>query len=118
MRALVLAAVCGACHASDPPRPPPPAQVDVAKLVLTTVIEGTEYLATLRSRTAATLQPQVAGQVTAIAVKPGDAVDKGQVLMQIHPAAPSAALSQVVASRNAREAQLKLAEQNLARVEQ
>ena len=118
MRAIVLAALSVACRSSEPPRPPPPAQVDVVVLAPTTVVEGTEYLATLRSRTAATLQPQVAGQVTAIAVKPGDAVDKGQVLMQIDPARPSAALSQVVASRNAREAQLKLAEQNLARVEQ
>lgn len=118
MRAIVFATLCMACRSNEPPEPPPPPQVDVTTLAPTRVVEGTEYLATLRSRTAATLQPQVAGLVTGIAVKPGDAVEKGQVLMQIDPGRQPAALSQIVASRNAREAQLRLAEQNLARVEQ
>jgi len=62
MRAIVFATLCMACRSSEPPRPPPPAQVDVVVLAPTTVVEGTEYLARLRSRTAATLQPQVAGR--------------------------------------------------------
>jgi RND family efflux transporter MFP subunit len=43
------------------------------------------YVATIKSRRSATLQPQVDGNLTKILVKSGDAVKAGQLLMQIDP---------------------------------
>jgi RND family efflux transporter MFP subunit len=43
------------------------------------------YVATVKSRRSATMQPQVDGNLTRIYVKSGDAVKAGQVLMQIDP---------------------------------
>jgi RND family efflux transporter MFP subunit len=98
--------------------PPPPTPVDVAPLSPTPVVDSTEYLATLRSRTAATLQPQVDGQIAQILVKPGDAVEAGQALIQIDPKRQASAVSQAAASRAARQAALELAETNRARVKE
>lgn len=44
-----------------------------------------EYVATIRSRRTATLNPQVDGNLTAILVHSGDHVKAGQLLMQIDP---------------------------------
>jgi len=43
------------------------------------------YVATIKGRRSATLQPQVDGNLTKILVRSGDAVKAGQVLMQIDP---------------------------------
>ena len=43
------------------------------------------YVATIKSRRSATMQPQVDGNLTKIFVKSGDIVKAGQVLMQIDP---------------------------------
>lgn len=45
-----------------------------------------EYVATIKSRRSATLNPQVDGNLTAILVRSGQQVRAGQVLMQIDPA--------------------------------
>ena len=47
------------------------------------VSDGSEYVATVKSRRSATLQPQVSGRLTAINARSGDHVRAGQVLMQI-----------------------------------
>ena len=44
-----------------------------------------EYVATIKSRRSATLNPQVDGNLTAILVHSGDHVKAGQVLMQVDP---------------------------------
>jgi RND family efflux transporter MFP subunit len=49
------------------------------------VPESSEYVATIKSRRSATLQPQVSGTLTQILVKSGDRVTAGQVLMTIDP---------------------------------
>ncbi len=45
-----------------------------------------EYVATVKSRRSASIQPQVDGSLTRILVKSGDHVRTGQVLMTIDPA--------------------------------
>jgi RND family efflux transporter MFP subunit len=82
----------------------------------TELVESTEYLAKLRSRTAPAIKPQVEGQIVAIFVKPGDSVEAGTLLMRIDPARQSAAVAQTQAAATARRAALELAERNLARV--
>jgi RND family efflux transporter MFP subunit len=113
-----LVAVLVACGSKEQPQPPPPPVVDVATLQPTDVVESTEYLGRLRSRTAAVIQPQVAGRITDILVKPGDVVDAGRPLAKIDPGGQPAAVAQAQAGRQAAQAQLALAEQNLARIKQ
>ncbi len=59
--------------------------VQVAPVTLTPVPNSDTYVATIKSRRSATMQPQVDGNLTRIYVKSGDAVKAGQVLMQIDP---------------------------------
>ena len=89
--------------------------VDLVTMAPTRVVDSSEYLGLLRSRTAATLQPQVEGQITAILVKPGDMVEAGQALMRIDPGRQPAAVAQASAAHAAREATLRLAKLNLER---
>jgi RND family efflux transporter MFP subunit len=86
-------------------------------LASTDVVDSSEYLAYLRSRSAAVLQPQVEGQVVGISVKAGDHVEPGQPLLQIDPNRQQATVNQAQASRASRQAALELARINLARTE-
>jgi RND family efflux transporter MFP subunit len=73
---------------SDPPAAPPPMQampVQVAPVTLSPVPTTDTYVATIKSRRSATMQPQVDGNLVKIFVKSGDLVKAGQVLMRIDP---------------------------------
>jgi RND family efflux transporter MFP subunit len=73
---------------SDPPAGPPPMQampVQVAPVALEPVPTTDTYVATIKSRRSATMQPQVDGNLVKIFVKSGDLVKAGQVLMRIDP---------------------------------
>lgn len=59
--------------------------VKVAPVTLAPVPSTDTYVATIKSRRSATMQPQVDGNLTRIYVKSGDVVKAGQVLMQIDP---------------------------------
>jgi RND family efflux transporter MFP subunit len=59
--------------------------VQVAPVTLNPVPQSDSYVATIKSRRSATLQPQVDGNLTRILVKSGDVVRAGQVLMTIDP---------------------------------
>jgi RND family efflux transporter MFP subunit len=59
--------------------------VQVSSVTLAPVPNSDTYVATIKSRRSATMQPQVDGNITRILVKSGDAVKAGQVLMQIDP---------------------------------
>src|SRR5689334_17431214 len=117
-RRVVFVVVLFACGAKGPPPPPPPMPVPVAAVAQTELVDSTEYLAQLRSRTAAVIKPQVEGRITQIFVKSGDVVDAGKPLMRIDPARQSAAVAQTQATATARRAALELAERNLARVQE
>lgn len=93
-------------------------KVPVSTVAPGEIVDSTEYLAQLRSRSAPAIRPQVEGQITQIFVKPGDIVEAGTPLLRIDPSRQSAAVAQTQATEAARRAQLALAERNLARVEQ
>jgi RND family efflux transporter MFP subunit len=57
-----------------------------------------EYVATIKSRRSATLNPQVDGNLTAILVHSGDRVRAGQMLMEIDPARQKAAMQSQAAT--------------------
>ena len=64
---------------------------------------SSDYVATVKSRRSATLQPQVSGRLTGISAHSGEAVKAGQLLMEIDPAQQLA----TVESQKATERQKK-----------
>ncbi len=71
--------------------------------------ESSEYLATLKSRHSAILNPQVDGQVTRILVRSGDRVKAGTPLMQIDPLEQQALVASQQAARAAQKANVEYA---------
>jgi RND family efflux transporter MFP subunit len=59
--------------------------VKTVQVALEPVAESNEYMATIKSRRSATLQPQVEGRLTEIRVRSGDRVAAGQEMMVIDP---------------------------------
>lgn len=66
----------------------------VAPVSMSAVPTGDTYVATIKSRRSATMQPQVDGNLTKIYVTSGQAVKAGQLLMQIDPLKQVAAVQQ------------------------
>jgi RND family efflux transporter MFP subunit len=79
------------------------------------IVETTEYLALLKSRHSATINPQVEGYITKIFVKSGDHVAAGEALLQIDPLKQEATVNSQEATRLAQESNLNLARVNLER---
>src|SRR5438445_11586050 len=68
--------------------------VKVQAISLEPVARQDEYVATVKSRRSASIQPQVDGSLTRILVKSGDHVRAGQVLMTIDPLKQQATVDQ------------------------
>lgn len=115
--AALLAQGCQKTSASDPAAAPPaiPVQVQVAKSQK--IPDTTQYLAILKSRHSSTINPQVEGQITRIAVKSGDRVKAGEPLLQIDPLKQEATVNSQEASRAAQEANLRYAKVSLERAQ-
>ena len=79
------------------------------------IAETTEYLALLKSRHSATINPQVEGYITKIFVKSGDHVTAGTALLQIDPLKQEATVNSQEATRLAQESNVNLARVNLER---
>jgi RND family efflux transporter MFP subunit len=77
--------------------------VQTVTVALTPVAQSSEYVATVKSRRSATLQPQVSGSLTRILVRSGDQVKAGQEMIEIDPRQQQA----TVASQRATEQQKK-----------
>ena len=77
--------------------------VQTVTVALTPVAQSSEYVATIKSRRSATLQPQVSGALTRILVRSGDQVKAGQELIEIDPRQQQA----TVESQRATERQKK-----------
>jgi RND family efflux transporter MFP subunit len=94
---------------------PPPLDVQTVTLVSKPIPQRSEFVATIRSLRSITVQPQVDGFVRQILVKAGDRVRAGQPLVQIDPDLQQAAATVTASQRGGREADLALAQQQLAR---
>ncbi len=79
------------------------------------IAETTEYLALLKSRHSATINPQVEGYITRIFAKSGDRVAAGASLLQIDPLKQEATVNSQEATRLAQESNVNLARVNLER---
>ena len=81
------ASLVAGCKSAPPAAPPPPQAmpVQVAPVTLSPVPNSDTYVATIKSRRSATMQPQVDGNLVKISVKSGDLVKAGQILMVVDP---------------------------------
>jgi RND family efflux transporter MFP subunit len=119
---MVFAALTSGCsrdsQANQAQQAPPAMSVKVQEVHARKVGDFTEYLATLRSRRSSVVQPQVEGQITKIFVRSGDHVDEGSPILQIDPLKQQAAVNNLEANRQSKEATLRLAERELRRREE
>ncbi|MGA8285192.1 MAG: efflux RND transporter periplasmic adaptor subunit, partial [Candidatus Sulfotelmatobacter sp.] len=119
--ALVVSGLTLACsgnaaqnaHANGPAGMP----VKVQEARATPVDDASEYVATLKSRDSAVIMPQVEGQVTAIFVHSGDAVEAGAPLMEIDPLKQQATVKSQESSRAAQQANLNWTRQQYERAQ-
>jgi len=77
--------------------------VQTITVTMAPVAQSSEYVATIKSRRSATMQPQVSGSLTVVHVRSGDHVRSGQALIEIDPRQQQAA----VAAQRATERQKK-----------
>ena len=96
MTALTAAVlITSGCTRTEAKQPGPQAlPVKVQTINLAPVPRQDEYVATVKSRRSASIQPQVDGSLMRILVKSGDRVRTGQVLMTIDPLKQQATVDQ------------------------
>lgn len=116
--ACALLIGCGSKSSADNPGGVPPAMpVQVLEIQPQRIADTSEYLAILKSRHSANINPQVEGQVTRILVKSGDRVQAGDALLQIDPLKQEAMLNGQDAARAAQEANVRYARISLERAQ-
>jgi len=116
----VLASIGAACGGGGGPQQgpggaPPPMPVEIVTLAAKPVEQTTEYVATLKSRRSSTIQPEVEGFLTRIAVRSGEQVAQGALLFEIDSAPEQAALGSLQSMRPMRESDVEFARQQVAR---
>jgi RND family efflux transporter MFP subunit len=94
---------------------PPPMPVEIVTLAAKPVEQSSEYVASLKSRRSSTIQPEVEGFLTRIAVRSGQNVSQGTVLFEIDSAPEQAALGSMQSMRPMRESDVEFARQQVAR---
>jgi RND family efflux transporter MFP subunit len=85
---LALGVLATGCQRAAAPAQPAAAgmqamPVQTVTVAMQPVPQSSEYVATIKSRRSATMQPQVAGRITGILVHSGDRVHPGQSLMTL-----------------------------------
>jgi RND family efflux transporter MFP subunit len=93
----------------------PPMPVEIVTLTAKPVEQTSEFVASLKSRRSATIQPEVEGSLTRIAVRSGQNVARGAVLFEIDSAPEQAALGSLQSMRPMRESEVEFARQQVAR---
>ena len=111
--ALLFTSGCSKTEAKQPPQQALP--VNTKTIDLSQVPQTDEYVATIKSRRSATIQPQVDGSLTRILVKSGDQVRAGQVLMTIDPLKQQATVDQQVSTEAQKKAVFDYAQRELDR---
>ena len=93
----------------------PPMPVEILTLSAKPVEQTTEFVASVKSRQSATIQPEVEGFLTRVAVKSGQQVSRGTLLFEIDSAPQQAGLSSLQSMRSLRESDVEFARQQVAR---
>src|ERR1700681_3572679 len=112
---LALAAACQKGPAAPAGPALPAVAVEMHVVAAPKISDSSEYLAILKSRHSAAINPQVEGQITKIFVKSGDHVKSGTPILQIDPLKQQATVGSQEASRAAQEANLRYAQTQLER---
>ena len=89
--------------------------VEIVTLAAKPVEQTSEFVASLKSRRSTTIQPQVEGFLTRIAVRSGERVAQGALLFEIDSAPEQAALASLQSMRPMRESDVEFARQQVAR---
>ena len=110
-----LAVGCGNGAKAGPPAGPQAFPVKVITAQSQIVPLSTDYLATLKSRNAATLQPLVEGDITRIFVNSGQQVAAGAPILEIDPRKQQATVNNQEATLKSKQAVLQQAEIDLER---
>jgi RND family efflux transporter MFP subunit len=106
---------CGNNASADKPVGPQGFPVKVITAQAQVVPQVTEYLATLKSRNAAILQPQVEGDVTRIFVHSGERVEAGAPILEIDPRKQQATVNNQEAGYKSKTATMEMASIDLER---
>ncbi|MBW4523045.1 MAG: efflux RND transporter periplasmic adaptor subunit [Scytolyngbya sp. HA4215-MV1] len=93
---------------------PPPTPVQISNPQTATVEDSSDYAASLDSRQSVTLQPRVAGQISAIYVKSGQQVSAGDPILQIDAAEQRAQVASRAAAVDTAEADISAAQADVA----
>ena len=93
----------------------PPMPVEIVTLSAKPVEQTTGFVASLKSRQSTTIQPEVEGFITRIAVRSGQRVDRGALLFEIDSAPEQAALGSLESMRPMRESDVEFARQQVER---
>jgi RND family efflux transporter MFP subunit len=103
--ACAAASLVTGCKSGPPPAAAAPQAmpVQVSSVTLTPVPTSDTYVATIKSRRSATMQPQIDGNIVKMLVRSGDIVKAGQILMLIDPLRQTA----TVQSQQSTQAQKK-----------
>jgi len=113
---LALAAAgCGSKASADKQAGPQAFPVKVMAVQEQMVPQATDYLATLKSRNAAVLQPQVEGDITRIFVRSGQRVEAGTPILEIDPRKQQATVTNQEAAYKAKLATMELNRVDLER---
>jgi len=110
---LIIAAIIG--KKSGVIGQPPSTTVEVAKVQKRTIIEKVNASGTVQPVVEVKLSPDVAGEITELAVEEGDPVNKGDLLVKIRPDNFQSALERARANLNQQKASLAQAEASLER---
>jgi len=89
--------------------------VEIVTLAAKPVEHSSEFVASLKSRRSSTIQPEVEGFITRVAVRSGQDVARGAVLFEIDAARETASLASLESMRPARESDVEFARQQVAR---
>ena len=106
---------CSNKASADKPAGPQAFPVKVITAQAQMVPQATDYLATLKSRNSAVLQPQVEGDVTRIFVHSGQRVEAGQPILEIDPRKQQATVNNQEAGYKSKTATMELARTDLER---
>ncbi len=115
---IAFTAACGGAPQGGPGGPGggmPPSAVEAVILAEKPIEQTTEFVATVKSRRSSTIQPQVEGFITRIAVRSGDRVVAGTTLFEVDAAPQEAMLASQQSLRAARAAEVEYARQQAAR---
>lgn len=114
---VVLFALGCTARAEKKASPPPAREVEILRIQPSEVRDTAEYLGSIVSRESVSILPQVSGYVRRIAIRPGQSVKAGEVLIELDARQERAALESADAEQRAAASNEELAVRTLERVQ-